>query len=316
MISPVEALLCRLADPERLAEPVAPDLTDSVIELARPHGVLPAVLRKLSDRLPPDRLRALNDEVGARVGPMLHLRMIKARVDALAATGLPLRIVKGPVMADLAYPNRSDRPFGDLDILTVPEAHEAIAGLLTGLGYSMYRKPVMDHTESNQEQKWLHPEASSLLVEVHGNLVHYEGLRQHVSFGYAEFTSCERRSPALAMFFTAVVHGTLGHKLRQLKLLVDILQTFRRLSPEDRRMLPVMAGELRVGPETVLGLTLVAQLFDVPEADDAAQSVRVGRGFALARRLIDPESVFPDSGPVRAVVRHRLFRLYQHMASR
>jgi hypothetical protein len=167
---------------------------------------------------------------------------------------------------------------------------------------------------SNQEQKWIHPGIPSVLVEVHGNLVHYEALRRRVSFGYAEVMRCGAQSLALARFFTCVFHATLGHKLHELRLLVDVLQTFRRLDGDDRAALPAMARELGIALETALCLRLVGELF----ANDTAthMSLRIANKPGLYTRLIDGASVlaFPHSRV--AVARHHLYRAYQYLMPR
>lgn len=310
----LETRFCRLADPERVADPVEPHEVEPLLDLAQAHGVLAVVLRKLGDRVPEPRRSALRAEVSAGIGPMLHLRTIWAQVNGLVAGGLPAVIVKGPDLADAAYPSRADRPFTDLDIVAEPAAYPALAELLGGLGYRLHIKAAFDHTESNQEQKWVHPDISSVLVEVHGNLVHYAALRRRVSFGYAELQRCAAVSPALARFFTVVVHATLGHKLHQLKMLVDVLQTYRHLGEAGIIALPAMARELRVTLEAGLCLDLVAQLFDVPAAAELARRVDpVKRPY---RGLVTPQTALAFPHSRLAVARHHLFRAFQYVVQR
>ena len=303
-----------LADPERPAVEVRAAQALQVVDEARVHGVLPIILRKIGPLLPEAARAELQREAGERIGLMLHLRTIGAKVAGLAAGGLQATVVKGPDLADNVYPLRGDRTFGDLDILARPEAHPALAQLLLGLGYQLYLKPRLDHTESNQEQKWVHPSIPSVLVEVHGNLVHYQALRRRVSFGYAEVSRCMAVSPALARFFTVVAHATLGHKLHELRLLVDVLQTFRRLDDSDLAALPGMARELGVEFETALCLRLVGELFQVDAAGETA--LQIESKPSLFARLIDGASVlnFPRSRV--AVTRHHLFRAYQYLVPR
>lgn len=314
MSGDLEATFCHLADPERAAVPVRSDSIDAVLDLADAHRVLPIVLRKLGDQVPEPRLGTLRRQVTDWIGPMLHLRTVSAHVNALVARGTAAAVVKGPELADAAYPTRADRPFTDLDIVAAPEAHAALGELLRGLGYRLYRKPLMDHTESNQEQKWIHPEIPALLVEVHGNLVHYAALRRRVSFGYAELTRSKAASPELARFCTVVVHATLGHKLHQLKMLVDVLQTYRRLRPGDVAVLPQLAAELGLALEVGLCLDLVAKLFDIPAAAELARNVDpVERRY---RRLVSPGTVLAYPTSRTAAARHHLFRAYQYMVPR
>lgn len=314
MLTELEATFCRLADPEGVSVPVSPDNIAAVLDLAEAHGVLPIVLRKLGDQISEVRLAELRQQMAERIGPMLHLRTVWARVNALAAQGQAAAVVKGPELADAAYTVRGDRPFTDLDILAMPEAYPALGELLQGLGYRLYRKPMMDHTEANQEQKWIHPEIPALLIEVHGNIVHYAALRRRVSFGYGELRRCEASSPELARFFTVIVHATLGHKLHQLKMLIDVLQTYRRLSAADIGALPRLAAELRLSLEAGLCLDLVAQLFDVPAAGDLARRVDpVHRPYRL---LVTPGTVLAYPRSRMASARHHLFRAFQYLVPR
>lgn len=309
-----DKVLLALADPEREAIAVTPAEAVEAIEAARLHGMVPIVFRKVAPQLPEAMRAQLQQEAGERIGLMLHLRAIGAKVAERAAKGLPAIVVKGPDLADSVYPQRGDRTFSDLDILALPEAYPVLAELMEGLGYRLYVKPRLDHTVSNQEQKWIHPGIPSVLVEVHGNLVHYKALRRRVSFGYAEVMRCGAHSLALARFFTCVFHATLGHKLHELRLLVDILQTFRRLNNDDRAAMPEMARELGVGLETALCLRLVDELFAAEAALETAR--KIDSRPSPITRLIDGASVlaFPRSRLV--VARHHLFRAYQYLVPR
>lgn len=314
MTTALEMKLCRLADPERAAVPVEAQEVDPILELAGAHGVMAVVLRKLGECVPEPQRSALRAEVNERIGPMLHLRTIWAQVNGLVAGGLAAMVVKGPDLADAVYPARADRPFTDLDIVAEPAAYPALAELLAALGYRLHIKRAFDHTVSNQEQKWVHPDIPSVLVEVHGNLVHYAALRRRVSFGYAELQRCAAVSPQLMRFFTVVVHATLGHKLHQLKMLVDVLQTFRRLGATDIAALPAMSRELRLTLEAGLCLDLVAQLFDVPAAAELAR--RVDPTQRPYRRLITPHTALAFPHSRLAVARHHLFRAFQYLVPR
>jgi hypothetical protein len=307
-------VLVALADPEREAVAVTAAQAVEVIEAARAHGVLPIVLRKVGALLPEAMRAELQKEAAERIGLMLHLRAIGAKVAERVAGGMPAIVVKGPDLADNVYPVRGDRTFSDLDVLALPEAYPALAELMGELGYRLYLRPRLDHTESNQEQKWIHPGIPSVLVEVHGNLVHYAALRQRVSFGYPEVMRCGERSLALARFFTCVFHATLGHKLHELRLLVDILQTFRRLDADDRAALPTMARELGISLETALCLRLAGELFALDTA--AEMALQIESQPSLYARLIDGASVLDFPHSRLAVARHHLARAYQYLVPR
>lgn len=305
-------LLAVLADPERSSPEVPQGLVRPTLEGARRHGVLPIVFRKIGGQLPQAEQEEFREKARERVGIMLHLRAIAAELENRIDGDLTATIVKGPDLADHVYPDRADRPFTDLDILATPDAHPALAGMLKDLGYHMHRKRVMDHTEANQEQKWLHPAYSSILVEVHGNLVHYQSLRRQVSFGYSELKTLAAKSLPLARFFTCVTHAMLGHKLHELRLAVDVLQTFRHLDDTEISCIPGLATEMRMKPETALCLRLIAELFGQDKAVEPARAI--GEHWWSGLITADTVLSFPDSR--WAVMRHHLFRAFQYRVPR
>ena len=148
-----ERLLINLADPEAPADwgkdVSAGDLM-ALLANAEFHGVLPIVLRKLRERgdarLPQNaalqrRLSELRDDATIATGQSMLLQYHGDRImKALAAKGVPARIVKGPVFARRLYRQLADRPFTDIDILVDPasidEANRTIAecGFVLGRG--------------------------------------------------------------------------------------------------------------------------------------------------------------------------------------
>ncbi|WP_055047994.1 nucleotidyltransferase family protein [Devosia sp. A16] len=314
-----DALLCRLADPEAPAVAVDLETVDPLLKLARDHNVLPVVTRKLAAQRSTADLRAAQDELTLLVGLSMHLRGIAAKVDRhIAERQLHAVIVKGPVFARQIYPTPSDRPFTDIDIMVAPSARGPIGELLTGLGYQLFRKPLLDHTEQNQEEKWIQPDMDALLIEVHGNLVHYQGLRRRISFGYDELMLSGKGDPsgALPQFFVTVVHAALGHKFHQLRLLVDVLQAWRRLTPDDAAALPEMARRLGLALEARLCLELIAELFALPAAAAAARRIVGGTPSALATRLVDGAAVLAAPTAFLSKVRRHAFRGLQRIVPR
>ena len=101
------------------------------------------VLRKLREggdaRLPQDpalqeRLAELRQNSTLVTGQSMLLQYHGDRImKALAAGGIPARIVKGPVFARTLYHHVADRPFTDIDILVdpmhLPDANRVIAAL-------------------------------------------------------------------------------------------------------------------------------------------------------------------------------------------
>jgi hypothetical protein len=280
---------------------------------------LPVVTRKLAAQHSTADLKAAQSELTLLVGLSMHLRGIAAKLDRyIADRQLEAVIVKGPVFARRLYPTPSDRPFTDIDIMVSPSARAPIGELLTSLGYQLFLKPLLDHTEQNQEEKWIQPDMEALLIEVHGNLVHYQGLRRRISFGYAELVASGRgdANAGLPQFFVAVVHAALGHKFHQLRLLVDVLQAWRHLTPDEVAGLPEMARQLGLALESRLCLELIAELFDVPEASTAARHIAGGRASRLATRLVDAAAVLAAPTAFLSKVRRHTFRGLQRIVPR
>lgn len=315
----LDKLLCSLADPEAVAVIVPTEAVDPLLKLGEDHNVLPAVVRKLATRHSTSALAEAQREVTLRIGMSLHLKAIAAKVDRyIADNHLEAVIVKGPVFARQIYPTPSDRPFTDIDIMVAPSARAPIGELLKGMGYHLFLKPLLDHTEQNQEEKWIQSDMTALLIEVHGNLVHYQGLRRRISFGYAEYMRCggATAGAGLPQFFVAVVHATLGHKFHQLRLLVDVLQAYRHLSADDVAALPDMARQLGLALESRLCLELIASLFDVPGATETARRIAGGWVSNLATWLVNSAAVLSAPSAFLSKVRRHTFRGLQRIVPR
>lgn len=314
-----EALLCRLADPEAPAPAVPPGHLPRIAQMASDHNVGPVVLRKLAGVSDPDTVSALKREVEATVALTLHLRGLANDVAAfIRHNGIEATMVKGQSFATRLYPVPGDRPFTDLDILASPAAREAFSGFLTDRGFRLHKRAAFDNTVANQEEKWLHEDFPALLIEVHGNLVHYEGLRRRVSFSFDDLMRIDPEDPEapLSLFFLAVVHGTLGHKLHQIRFLVDVLQAFRKLDTDDREKLPRLAADLHLGIETALCLRLIAEMFDEPAAAELASRFTPGPLASLGRGMITAQVVIEAPYSRMSRLRRHAFRWIQRTIRR
>ncbi|TIW39553.1 MAG: hypothetical protein E5V61_30145, partial [Mesorhizobium sp.] len=176
-----EKLLLTYADPE--AELAVASTARSLLALldnAEFHGVLPIMLRKLREtgdaHLPQDadlqaRLAELREASTLVTGQSMLLQYHGERImKALAAKAIPARIVKGPVFARKLYKHVSDRPFTDIDILVEPASINEANRVIAASGFELCSGEA--HSHDLQEFKWLEKENSSLLIELHGNLVH------------------------------------------------------------------------------------------------------------------------------------------------
>lgn len=293
-----DTLFCRLADPDAPVVEVPEHGLSALCARARAHRVEAIMLRKLRAHSDHPAVRALSDEVLTATAFTMLLEHHAAPIAReIRARALSAAIVKGGVFANRLYAHSEDRPWTDVDILAAPAARDDVASVLRDFGY---RRAGAERSEArNREEKWDHPQTPELLIELHGDLVHYPSLRRGVRFGWAELTAAGRQDPQapLALLATAVVHATLGHKLHELRLLIDVLQAFRALDAAERAMLPQRMAELSLRLEAALVLGLVAELFDVPEARAVAETIAGTGQTRLAALIIRPRDVLGADGP-------------------
>ena len=322
-LSPKEwPMLLQLSDPETAAPPIP--LSDSLPRLllaADQHGLLPIVLRKLTGnpawKLALDRSGALTalrekHEVATGLTMLLEHYHIAIRTH-LQRHALRAVVVKGPTFANALYREIGDRPFSDIDILAHPADADGVAQMLAAMGFERFRKKFWDRSNTYQEQKWLHVNNPNLMIELHNNLVHYPTLRRGISFGYDDYRrAClSGQECPMALFMTAIVHGSLGHKFHKLQLLVDVLQAFRHLSDEQMSQLPAVADNLSLRLETSLCLKRVSDMFGVKNAGDMADRLALPIQSQLAAALVTPQSLLATHGTSR--LRRHAFRWLQSL---
>jgi hypothetical protein len=295
-----EKLLLAFADPEAPAavgSNMAPETLLALLVNADFHGVLPIMLRKLREigdhHLPKDaglqrKLAELRDQATVATGQSMLLQYHGDRImKALAAKGVPARIVKGPVFARKLYRQVSDRPFTDIDILVDPDSIEEANRTIAECGFDLGS----DEAESRklQEFKWLEKENSSLLIELHGNLVHDTGMRRRLSLGFRELQAIdgtETDTPA-ALLTIAIVHAAGGHKFHRLQLCVDALQGVRALkSPQEEARLLEAARMTGIELELATVLNVTGRLFGAPRAIEIANRIKPDLSIRLAKWLI------------------------------
>lgn len=300
-----QGLFAALADPEREADPQ--DWTDEqaalrMLSVARLHGVLPIVWRKF--RTMPsssdlgETFRAEMQRTGTAVtlmaGQSLLLRHHSRNITAaFAEAGIPAAIVKGPVFAERLYRMSTDRPFTDIDLLTAPENLARANASLPALGFVALTKQVWDRSDSNQEYKWGRSDNPNVLIELHGNLVHYASFRRLLSYSYADLMRAgdgDPNAPA-ALLMTAVIHGACGHKFHRLQFAVDIVQAARALPDADLPLLDRAARAIGAELELAVSLNLAGKLFGDRRALDLAQRFSSGFTAALSKRLVSPAAV-------------------------
>ncbi|WP_192179389.1 nucleotidyltransferase family protein [Mesorhizobium amorphae] len=325
-----EKLLLTFADPEAPAgwgRDVAANSLLALLANAEFHGVLPIMLRKLQERgdahLPQDldlqaRLADLRQKSTLVTGQSMLLQYHGERImTALAADKIPARIVKGPVFARKLYRNVADRPFTDIDILVEPARLNDANRVIAACGFRLCSGEVQSH--DLQEFKWLEKENSSLLIELHGNLVHDSGMRRRLSLGFKELRAIdgdEADTPA-ALLTIAIVHASGGHKFHRLQLCVDVLQGVRVLqTPEAEARLLEAARMTGIELELATVLDVTGRLFDAPRALELASRIRPDLGIRLARWLITRDTLLGVNSRdrMRSRLRRDAFRWVQRLA--
>ncbi|GLQ81428.1 hypothetical protein GCM10007881_49490 [Mesorhizobium huakuii] len=299
LTSAEESLLLRFADPAAVAvgEELSAKALSALLDNAEFHGVLPIMLRKLQERgdahLPQDadlreKLGDLRDKATIATGQSMLLQYHGDRIlKGMAAQGIPARIVKGPVFARKLYRNVSDRPFTDIDILVEPANLARANQVIAACGFALGSNEAESY--QLQEFKWLEKENSSLLVELHGDLVHDTGMRRRLSLGFRELAIIDGDGADMpaALLTIAIVHAAGGHKFHRLQLCVDVLQGVRALqSTEAEARLLDAARMTGIELELAIVLNVTGELFGEGRALELAGRIKPDLSIRLAKRLI------------------------------
>ncbi len=325
-----EELLLTFADPEApagIGGDLAAETLLALLANAEFHGVLPIMLRKLGEigdaHLPADavlrqRLSELRDQSTLATGQSMLLQYHGDRImKALAAKNVPARIVKGPVFARKLYRHAADRPFTDIDILVEPASIAEANAVIAGCGFELASNAAQ--SSELQEFKWLEKENSSLLIELHGNLVHDSGMRRRLSLGFRDLRSIdgdETDTPA-ALLTIAIVHAAGGHKFHRLQLCVDVLQGVRALrSPADEERLFEAARMSGIELELATVLNVTGRLFGAPRAIALADRIKPNLSIRLAKWLISGDTLLGVNSrdKMHSRLRRDAFRWIQRLA--
>ncbi|TPM36180.1 nucleotidyltransferase family protein [Mesorhizobium sp. B2-3-4] len=323
-----EKLLLRYADPEAAAvgSNVSAAALSALLDNAEFHGILPIMLRKLREsgdaHLPSggvrEKLEDLRDKATIATGQSMLLQYHGDRImKAMAAQGIAARIVKGPVFARKLYRHVSDRPFTDIDILVDPADLPRANTVIASCGFELSS----DEAESYQLQefKWLEKENSSLLVELHGDLVHDTGMRRRLSLGFRELgiIDADATDTPAALLTIAIVHAAGGHKFHRLQLCVDVLQGVRALqSAESETRLLDAARMTGIELELAIVLNVTGRLFGEPHALELAGRIKPDLSIRLAKKLITTNTLLRVNSreKIGSRLRRDAFRWIQRLA--
>ncbi|MEL6745355.1 MAG: nucleotidyltransferase family protein, partial [Pseudomonadota bacterium] len=300
-------------------------VSSEILRQAEFHSVEPIVLRNLQtdsgEMLSAHASRWVADQRDPQFWANVQSMSLAARGDVIAQAfddeGVDHVIVKGPIFAKHLYPYEADRPFTDVDFLVGEKDLERVPDIMRALGYS--GSTGIDNKFDLLEQKWVVEDDRSVLIEVHGNLVHYPRLRSRISYGYAEAQICraEGAHEPVHWLMTAVAHASAGHKFHNLKLVLDVLQAVRSLRPEDGAHALKAAKRLRFELELRACLAVAFACFPHVDADALMESHLPGLSWRGAAFPMTAKAVFEaPQRTARAVALRNAFRLRQHIAWR
>ena len=147
---------------------------DALLDAADYHGVTPLLYRGLEgafpSALPPEVAKRLRDAYhdSAKRGLILSVTLLTL-LDALQRGGIAALPLKGPVLAELLYPDPALRPFSDVDILIRRQDVPAALRVLARDGYApgphLARLPMQTLLGLSDEVLLRHPRGAN--VDVH-----------------------------------------------------------------------------------------------------------------------------------------------------
>lgn len=147
------------------------------------------------------------DDLAALVQGLFFRPHLAALLQASAAAGLGLIVLKGAALAETLYPRPGLRPFGDLDVLVCSDDAPRVRALLEDLGYIV--GPAVWNAllcgADTQANFFKHTERGVVVVELHTDLLSNGFFRGHISLDADGFWS--RARPARLADTDALVLG-------------------------------------------------------------------------------------------------------------
>ncbi|HVG97554.1 MAG TPA: nucleotidyltransferase family protein [Chloroflexota bacterium] len=254
---------------------------EAVVELSDRHRVaahVHAALRRAGAGVPEAAAGALRRAALRRSAAVFGLeRTLRRVLDALGAAGVPVIVLKGPVLARTIYPEPGLRPYSDVD-LTVQEAHvpAAVAALQAcGLSEIVYqaeaaRQTHAGHVEGGASFHRMFVEGpEGALVELHAEPLQL-GLRPTGEAGrWARAVAVEGLPGALMLGLDdqAVQLSVHAHKhgFERLIWLKDLDRLIRaRGAALDWERIAAVAGEEGVRPSVWYAFHLAGAILGAP----------------------------------------------------
>jgi len=195
------------------------------------------------------------------------------RLCALAeAAGIPVIVLKGAPLAQIAYGMVTTKHAKDIDLAVVPGDLAAMREMLTIAGYHA------DGPAANKDEPWYHSHKKAQ-VELHAALVDYPSWLH----GLPMQTALDRRwrctssdMPTLApddLFAYLCVHGE-THGWSRLKWLADLAALLAQRSPSEIFALHAYAATLGAERQAASALLLCANLLGTKLSEDHEAKLR------------------------------------------
>jgi len=245
---------------------------------------------------------ALANERLAILGRSMRLaRAAREIATQLAAAGLPAMVVKGPDFAEKAYGGLHLRAFGDIDLLSDPDAAPEVADIVTRHGFVPV--PAKGKRVDHAERKFVRagPDRDPDMVEIHTDMVHAPELRVAMSLTYRMLTDTQcTGSPTMAgRLVLAALHGATSHMFNRMQYVVDMLAIARAGVDADdlveRCAVSHAAGPVRTG------LWLAHRMFACDACATLLDAVPAPRHGQWTGGLITPRTVLRARTPLRVL---------------
>ncbi|MFW6033591.1 MAG: DegT/DnrJ/EryC1/StrS family aminotransferase, partial [bacterium] len=275
---------------------------------ARSERIVAPLARAVRDGLVPatdaQAAEIMDLDMRAMAG-VLALEAALLRVaDVLGEYGLPFRVLKGPAVAHLDYPDPALREFGDLDLLIRPADLDRAIGLLSRYGFTRRFPEPRPGFDRRFTKSVSVADPGGVELDLHRTFASGGfGLRVHVDALWdapaAWFEVGGRELPALGpdeRFLHACYHAVLGNSPPRLVPLRDVAELLVRRAPNPDRVRDLAAswrGEAVVAHAVraawaTLRLTARAEL-----SDWAAGFAPLPAEYRELRRATSPTYSYP-----------------------
>ena len=257
-----------------------------------------------------------SDELSALVQGLFFRPHLAALLQASAAAGLDLLVLKGAALAETLYPHPGLRPFGDIDILVRPEDAPRAKLLLERLGYTVAPAVwgALLRGADTQANFFQHTGRGIVVVELHTGLLNNAFFRGHVVLDTNGLWS--RACPARLADTAALV---LGPEDQLLHLCLHLAghyffapQSLRDIDLQCRRSIdwPLflrLAEGARAAPLSFAALSAAATVLQTPLPDAVLPALAPKRGPARLASLAAARAA--DTSPNGAATERLRFPL-------